>query len=297
MAIASVCTLALAVLTACLPSGPDVGVLTVRPSEVDSRVRAFDEPNVVLTPANIDAKTPLVVLLPGTGNQPRDSAMLLRFIVSQGYRVIGLEYDDDPGVSQVCPRNPDPNCSGDFRRMRSYGDGPSHTVSNPSAESIDTRLTMLLSWLAAKSPDQGWGAYVKGGHPDWSQIVVSGASQGAGMAAFIAKRTLVKRVVLFSSPWDWTISGKGPAPWLSQVSSTPPDRWYAEYHRREATAGALRAAYAALAIPHDHIFVFDRDIPARFADAARHWDNPYHGLTMIDDRYAGEWRAMFGKAE
>jgi hypothetical protein len=296
MAIAAVCTLALALVAACLPSEFDGSVLSVKPSEVDSRVKNFDDPNVIETPANISAKTPLVVFLSGTGNQPRDSAVLLRFAVTQGYRVIGLEYDDNPGVSQVCPGDPDLNCAGDFRRMRIYGDGPSHTVSNPSAESIDTRLTMLLKWLAAKSPGQGWGAYVKDGHPDWSQIVVAGASQGAGMAAFIAKRTLVRRVVLFSSPWDWT-RGRGPAPWLSQASSTPPDRWYAEYHRREVTAGALQVAYAALAIPQDHIYVFDRDIPARFADAARHWDNPYHGLTMMDVRYADQWKQMFGSAE
>jgi len=156
---------------------------------------------------------------------------------------------------------------------------------------------MLLNWLAAKSPGQGWGAYVRDGHPNWSLIVVSGASQGAGMAAFIAKRTLVKRVVLFSSPWDWTDPGRRPAPWLSQPSSTPPDRWYAEYHRREVTADPLRAAYAALAIPQTHIYVFDKDIPARWADAARHMEDPSHGLPVADVTYAGEWREMFGRAE
>ena len=276
------------------PEGP---AMLVKPSVADPRIKDFDEPNVVLASPNIHAKAPLVVFLPGTGNRPTDSPVILKFIASLGYRVIGLEYDDDPSVSAVCPRDPDPNCAGDFRGMRAYGAGPSHRVSNPPAESIDTRLAMLLAWLDAKYPGQGWGAYVKNGHPQWSLIVVSGASQGAGMAAFIAKRSLVRRVVLFSSPWDWTIAGRRPAPWLSQASATPPDRWYAEYHRRELTASALQAAYAALAIPQAHIFVFDRDFPAWAADAGAHVDNPFHGLTVVDDRYAGEWRQMFGQAQ
>ena len=245
----------------------------------------------------MSAKAPLVVFLPGTGNRPTDTPVILKFIASLGYRVIGLEYDDDPGVSAVCPRDPDPNCSGDFRNMRAYGAGSSHRVSNPPAESIDTRLVMLLAWLDAKYPGQGWGAYVTNGHPQWSLIVVSGASQGAGMAAFIAKRSLVKRVVLFSSPWDWTNPGRRPAPWLSEASATPPDRWFAEYHRRERTADALQAAYAALVIPQTHIFVLDKDFPAWAADAGAHVENPYHSLTIVDDRYAGEWRQMFGQAQ
>ena len=124
-------------------------------------------------------------------------------------------------------------------------------------------------------------------------MVVSGLSQGAGMAALIAKDHEVMRVVLFSSPWDWTGPARTPAPWLSNRSATPPDRWFAEYHRREHTAVALQRAYAALHIPPDHIRVFDRDIPDRFAAATRS-PNPYHGLTVRDPAYEADWRAMFG---
>jgi hypothetical protein len=296
-AIAVLGALAFMVPVSSVRADPEVRPLLVRPSEVDPRIKDFDQPNVVVTPPNISAKAPLVVFLPGTRNRPTDNPVILKFIASQGYKVIGLEYDDDPSVSEVCPRDPDPDCSGDFRYMRAYGAGSSRRVSNPPAESIDTRLAMLLAWLDAKYPAQGWDAFVKNGHPQWSLIVVSGASQGAGMAAFIAKHSLVKRVVLFSSPWDWTIAGRRPAPWLSAASATPPDRWYAEYHRRELTAGALQAAYAALVIPRTHIFVFDKDFPAWAADAGAHVENPYHGLTVVDDRYAGEWRQMFGQAQ
>jgi hypothetical protein len=275
-------------------AAPDVTALQVQPSALDTAVKAFDEPSVVLSPAGASAQTPLVLFLSGTGGKPANTLPLLKVIAGQGYRVIGLEYDDEPAVAQVCPRDPDPGCSEAFRRMRIYGQAAASPVSNPVAESIEARLTALLRSLDRTRPSEGWGAYLKDNRPDWSRMVVSGLSQGAGMAALIAKDHEVLRVVLFSSPWDWTGPARAPAPWLSKPSATAPDRWFAEYHRRENTAPALRRAYAALQIPADHIRVFDHDIPDRFAAGTARSPNPYHGLTIRDPAYEADWRAMFG---
>ena len=75
------------------------------------------------------------------------------------------------------------------------------------------------------------------------------------------------------------------------------DRWYAEYNTREVTVTAIRRAYAALAIPADHIRAFSRDIPAQFSRAAANSENPYHGMTTRDPGYADDWRAMFGRPD
>ncbi len=88
------------------------------------------------------------------------------------------------------------------------------------------RLVKLLQYLDVQHPDEHWGDYLIGGEPNWSRIVISGHSQGAGMAAYIAKRKAVARVVLFSSPWDYVKSSRQPAPWLSETSATPPERWF-----------------------------------------------------------------------
>jgi hypothetical protein len=235
-----------------------------------------------------------VVFLTGTNGKPRGNVPFLRVIAEQGYRVIGLEYDDAPAVSRVCPDDPDPACSEAFRRMRVSGEGDSRTVANPPAEGIVARLTSALRGLDRGYPSDGWGLYLAGGQPAWSRIVVAGLSQGAGMAAFIAKRQAVARVVLFSSPWDVTGPDHRPAPWLFAPSATPADRWYAEYHKRENTAALILRAYAALKIPPDHIRVFDRDIPSdlRLGNAP----NPFHVSTIRDPGYAPEWREMFGTA-
>ena len=274
-------------------AGQPVAGYQIVPSAADPRVHDFDEPSLALTGSHVRANAPLAIFLTGTGGHPATGPRhLYATIADQGYRVLALEYDDMPAVAELCPRDPDPACSADFREMRIYGTGRSRAVSNPPAEGIVARLVAALRALDRQAPGQGWGAYRDGDQPRWDRILVSGLSQGAGMAAFIAKRHAVYRVVLFSSPWDWTGRDHHPAPWLSGPSATPMDRWQAEYHRRERTAPQLAAAYRLLGIPADHIYVFNRDLPRNAPDNG----NPYHGSTVRDRGYEPQWRAMYGRA-
>jgi pimeloyl-ACP methyl ester carboxylesterase len=266
--------------------------MAVKPSQLDPQVREFDDNHLVIPAKRPGA--PLVVFMPGTGGKPENVIRLLKVIAEQGYAVIGLEYPNVPAVAQRCPRDPDHNCSADFRRMRLYGEGPSKMVSNTTGDSIQGRLTLLLRRLALEQPRAGWDRYLKGGAPDWARIVVSGHSQGSGMAAYLAKQTPVARVVLFSSPWDFTQPGEVIDPWLSGPSATPLERWYGAYNSREATADALARAYKALAIPPDHIRVFTLDLPLAMARAKG--DNPYHSAGLRDPRYEDQWRFLYGKA-
>jgi len=264
----------------------------VVPSKADPAVKQFDDPSIGIASAGLPMDAPLAVFLPGTGGRPADALTLLRTIARQGYRVLGLEYDDVPAVVQECPKSPDPDCSADFREMRVSGRGSSRAVINTVAEAIIPRLVAALRLLDKAAPDEGWGRYLDGDQPRWGRIVISGLSQGAGMAAYMAKQHEVRRVVLFSSPWDFTGRERRPAPWLSWPSATPQDRWQAEYHRREDTAPLIAAAYAALAIPAGNIRIFDRDLPQ---DSSARGRNPYHGRTIQDPGYAPQWRAMFGR--
>jgi len=62
------------------------------------------------------------------------------------------------------------------------------------------------------------------------------------MAPTIAKRQVVGRVILFSSPWDFVTSNgkvRTLAPWLAMPGTTPPERWFGGYHARENEAGLL----------------------------------------------------------
>jgi len=265
----------------------------IKPSATDPAIRRFDEPHVVIFEAATPATAQLAVFMPGTDGRPARAAKLLRVVAEQGYRVIGLEYDDTPAVVQVCPRSPSPLCSADFRRRRIFGDADARVVDNPPSESIINRLVKLLQYLAKEHPEQGWDGYLTGDAPAWDRIVVSGLSQGAGMAAYIAKRVRVARVVLFSSPWDYSEHPPTLAPWLIEPSATPPERWFAEYHRRERTADLLAQAYKALGIPANHVLIFDLGLPEGNGSRS---DNPYHGSTIHVAEYAPQWRILFGRS-
>lgn len=175
--------------------------------------------------------------------------------------------------------------------MRSFARGIA-PVQNDYAESIEGRLVSLLQYLNREHPDAGWGQYLTADmQPRWPRILLSGLSQGAGMAAFIAKQKPVYRVVLFSSPWDSLPPNKRPAAWMFGASVTPMDRWWAERHARENTTDQLATAYRALRIPPDHLFVFNQDLPAGFVPKS---DNPFHVQTVMNPVYEPQWRQMFG---
>jgi acetyl esterase/lipase len=152
-----------------------------------------------------------------------------------------------------------------------------------------------LRVLDASAPGEGWGGYLDGDQPRWDRIVVSGLSQGAGMAAYIAREHTVHRVVLFSSPWDFTgrIAQGQLARWIDGTGATPPARWWAEYHRRENTADVLKVSYAKLGIPVDHVLAFDRGLPPNIAPGGQ---NPFHGSTVRNTDYLPQWRTLYGQA-
>jgi acetyl esterase/lipase len=277
----------------------DLIVYRIVPSAADSTIRRFDEPHYIVFDRQVKPDAPLLVFMPGTGGRPANASDFENLAARQGYRVIGLEYTDTPAVAQVCPREPDPGCSEKVRRKRIYGDDVTSLVDDRPEESIVTRLTKLLLLLARDHPGEGWEQYLIEGRPDWSKIAVSGLSQGAGMAAYIAQRTRVARVVLFSSPWD----NQGPrhilAPWLRRgTGATPSELWFAAYHEREATAPIIAEAYRALGIPSSHIRVFTLE------PAAERSANPYHPSVVANGAtprnadgtpaYLEEWRFLLG---
>jgi predicted esterase len=275
---------------------PEVGrtVRCIKPSDTDSAIKRYDRMHYVLFNEKTGPGANLLVFLTGTGGRPPGPLPFLHAAADAGYRVISLDYNDEPAVAVFCPPKP-PTCSGNFRRMRIYGDGISLDPSfdNAAAESIVNRLVKLLAYLDRQDPQQGWGSYLDNGAPSWERIAFAGQSQGAGMAAYIAKGHAVARAILFSSPWDFARSNgnvRTLAPWIATPSKTPPDRWFGAYHAREVEAGLLSKSYAELRIPPENTRVFNRDLPASHPQSAD--KNPYHGESLTNPLYA-EDRAFF----
>ena len=212
----------------------------------------------------------------------------LRVAVDHGYRAISVPYDNQTAIIAICPKNPDPDCSEKVRRHRIY-DGPT---------SISQRVMALLQYLDRTEPALHWGDYINGKHPRWKMITVSGQSQGAGMAAFIAKEHPVDRVMLFSSPYDYQMRGDGwvIAPWLGKLSKTPLERWFGGYHLREPGAKKLEVAYRLLALPEDHIRRFNLDLPPHIQarTTPEKLKRKFHCQGVGNPAYMQDWLAFLG---
>jgi hypothetical protein len=243
------------------PAQARADVYQVLPSEADPRVTRFTNVGSwIVHNASASPQAELLVFLPPTGGSesgfPFERFQLFFGTATNlGYNVIGLQCNNRPAVVQMCQADPDPACSGAFREKRSFGDDVTPVIDDTPPEAIISRLVNLLVLLVRRYPDQGWERYLNGDEPNWGRLALGGHSQGAGMAAYIAKKKEVARVVLLSSPRDVSGPDRRPAPWLSMPSATPLDRWYALRHVREPQSDALARAYETLGIPPSHVRV------------------------------------------
>jgi hypothetical protein len=279
------------------------GLVTYRetPQETDPAIRRFNDAHYIVFDRSATPSADLLLFMTGSGAKPGSVSDFLNIAAAQGYRAVSLSYNDLPAIIAVCPRDPDPACSAKVRQKRIFGEDVTKWIDDAPAESIVNRLSKLLVKLDHDHPSDGWGQYLDNGAPKWERITVAGHSQGAGMAAFIAQKKLVARVILFSSPWDFFGRERQLAPWmLTGPGATPADLWFGAYHKKENTSALIARAYKALKIPDAHIRVFTLE-PGRVVG-----DNPYHlsvignGTTPRDGNgqpsYADDWRFLLGRS-
>lgn len=271
----------------------------ITPESTDSSIHRYNAPHYIAFERATSSKAPLLVFMPGTGGKPERTSDFADVAAHQGYRAIGLEYVDEPAVVQICPRNRDTRCSEKVRQKRIYGEDVTSLVDDKPSESIVNRLVKLLEKLERDHPGEGWADYLEKGQPKWSNIAVSGLSQGAGMAAYIAQKTRVARVVLFSSPWDNYGPQQTLAHWVTEGhGATPPELWFAALHQKENTAPLIARAYLALQIPSSQIRIFTLE------PASGNGPNPYHPSGVgnaatpraADGRpaYLNDWKFLLG---
>jgi len=178
----------------------------------------------------------LLVFMAGAGARPANFLLVQEEAVRLGYRVIGLMYQNNVEVVGVCggSANPvghslDPDCSGNMRLEILDGIDHSSAVNVTRANSIENRLVKLLAYLDNQFPEEGWSRFLeKDGTPRWSQIAVSGQSQGSGQAALIGKLHHVNRVVMFSGPPDARVPDVTD-PWI-EIGETPAAKYFALFH-------------------------------------------------------------------
>lgn len=263
-------------------------VLNIVPSKTDPRITNANTAHYVTYNPSIK-QGKLLVFLPGTGGiaskGPKD---FFSVAVNQGYRVLNISYINDVAVAKICSGQTlgeNSKCTEEFREKRIFGNSSFSLIEDQNQDAIVNRLVKLLLYLSENDKDGNWGFYLENEAPKWNEIAVSGQSQGGGMAAFIAKRHLVARVIDFSGGWDYAAKDKI-ADWYSNKSSTPMNLWFGTYHTQEPTAKTIYETYQALKIPEDHIYAFNFAVPE---------GKTAHSDGVRNLAYIEQWIEMLGK--
>jgi dienelactone hydrolase len=205
-------------------SGNGLTLTTVLPRSTDTCItQAIDSHFVVRAPA-VTPVGRLLVFLPGTGGVPQNYQLILAQAALAGYHAIGLSYPNAQAVSVLCAAQA-VSCYGATRLEILTGESASNVVDVARSNSIENRLVKLLSFMQTTEPAGNWRQFLNtDGTMAWSQVAVSGHSQGGGHALFIAQRYAVVRGSTYASPGDLLPGSAGPAPWVTQPYATPTSR-------------------------------------------------------------------------
>jgi hypothetical protein len=242
----------------------DIELRLVSPTEADPAPSApllWVEPHYVWLNRRTYSNGGLLLFFGGANSTPSQMQGLARVAAGVGYHVIVLEYANrnvgrpgSPYGVGRCSGDPDPfGCQEKMRLEILDGGNRGLLVSVDEANSIYTRVTKLLGYLARTYPLEGWGSFLEAGQPKWSEIAVGGFSLGGGQAALIAKQHLVDRVVLLAAPLDG-FAGPTPGSWTAgswvTTDATPANRYFGLSHLRDDNfiKGATLANWARLGL-------------------------------------------------
>jgi dienelactone hydrolase len=242
-----VCLAAVILTLAALPAtiAAEVECRRIAPKETDASIDECLQDNLVCIDPAVAPKNRLFVYLPGTRAMPDRYTMLTQEAARGGLHAISLRYVNNFAVNfEVCPYMNDVNCYENVRKEIIYAEDALESLEITRANSVVNRLVKLLLYLDEKHPGEGWRQYVSAeGEPEWSSIVISGHSQGAGHATMIARDNRVARLIVFA--WADVAAG-GLAPWIAPPFATPPEDCYAFEHVKDRGVRVRRVMWNVL---------------------------------------------------
>lgn len=269
---------------ACATSFP--APTAILPSDTDPRISTFNDQHMSWRPTG-RPRNQLLVFLPGTGGKPKENFPFAEMAADLGYHVICLMYPDNLASQKKCGNSPDPQAYLKFRLAIIRGGvlGPHRRIA--PADSIQNRLVRLLMYLESKQPQQDWGQFLDSNNDiEWNKIVISGSSQGGGHAYMIAKYNKVARVIMFSSPKDFSFHFNQPAMGFDGNTRTPLDRFFAFNHVEDNGNGCTHAQQSQILkqIGLDRLGIADADHPT---PNYTHAHLIYSDEQLPDKRYHG----------
>ncbi len=169
----------------------------------------------------------LLLHLVGTLDNPSSTTYFPILAANHGYKVISLKYPNSVSGTTACRASADFDCHWKYRQEIIFGTDTSVAVSVDSNNCIVNRLEKLLIYLNTLYPLEKWDNYLSDeGAINWTEIAVSGHSQGGGHAAFMAKYFNLDRVIMFASPNEYNSFYNAPAPWISLPGVTPDSNYF-----------------------------------------------------------------------
>ncbi len=204
----------------------------ILPSETNSSIQKWNEPHYVSILDSTDQKTnTLWVFLPGTGATPDFYTVLTNEAAKAGLHAVCLRYPNDRSINiQICPYDRDNDCHEKTRKEIVTGEDVSDNVDVNAENSIEGRIKSLLQYLRETYPQEKWEQYLDSKDQIvWSKVVISGHSQGAGHALYIAKNHQVHHCVSFAGV---DVRKGSLASWLRNGTFlTPPEDFYLFWHK------------------------------------------------------------------
>lgn len=201
---------------------------TIKANDTDPNIQWELQSHQVFINPDCVPNDKLLIHLVGSFDNPARTTLFPTLAANNGYNVIVLKYPNGTAAVSACGNSADIDCFRRYREEIIFGVDSSSEVSVDINDCILNRIEKLISYLDNTFPDENWDNFLSApGTIDWSQIVVSGHSQGGGHAAYIAKQFQVDRAIMFASPNDYSDHFSAPANWLSLPSATPDSNYYA----------------------------------------------------------------------
>ncbi len=170
----------------------------------------------------------LLIHLVGSFDNPANTTLFPTHAANNGFKVIVLKYPNLVAAFGTCSSSTDIDCYDNYRQEIVFGEDVSTDVNVNTANSILNRIQKLLIFLTENYPNEEWDNFLNvSDEIDWTNIILSGHSQGGGHAAYIAKFFNLKRIIQFASPNDYSTLFSAPAPWTNIPSVTADSLYYA----------------------------------------------------------------------
>ena len=214
----------------------------------------YNAPHVVYPPAG--STNVLAVCVFGTGTRPDQSSIYLRHLHElTGLPTIGLSYKFGPIPDVKRNKRIEDLVGGDEaemqKRIEAYHEDILYGGSTCGLDFIDvskedsivSRLSALLSYLDRTRPsEEGWGCFLEesSGVLDYSKMMFTGYSQGAGHLCYLAKTNVLGGLIMVSGPQDAVPSrGSGVTSWMERDPPFATRNMVAWKHAREETGGVM----------------------------------------------------------